>query len=928
MSRGKHVFRVFLIPFFLLLTATALADELQELRNALKQRGAKWIAGETSISRLSPEAKRRLFSKPPIIPVQAKEVIPVRLTPLPASIDWRNVNGRDYITSVKQQVGGSCSAFAATAELESTVLRMGPLQGLDLELSEHVITACPGGGGANLTSIAAFLMSTGLPLSTCYPWTPTTGDCSTACPGWQNKTYKLLQWHQYVPNTVDDIKTSLLQGPIITGMNVPPDFANNYTGGVYVDVYEAMAISQVTMESCTAVAKQAGFNYAGLQDGSQCFAGDTLGYARVADSECNMPCTANNSEMCGAAWLNSIYSTGLTGPVAYQGCYTDQAQNRALPIDLDASEGGHSIQIIGYDDGEQCFIGKNSWGTDWGEAGFFKIAYSEFKGRVVNFGWGVHTYAGAIGPPEPVIAVLPVDFSSGAPGTQIADVLNIGGQPLSIGNIAVQGADPQDFVLSSNTCSPAPVEPFQRCEVAVTFCPKAAGARSAQLVIASNDPDQPQTTVALSGTTSQGTYSYCGGVCTPQPVITSVSPSSGPFYGGTLLTVRGIGFAVPSSPNQPGTAFTLGGNSVPPAAAGCNGPQCVFTAPAGNPGTTDVVACVGCACSSITAADRFSYLGPTISSFSPTSGPMTGGTWVNMSGIGLGSQSVQVLFGSTPSTQKQGLGLSIDGVTALSPAVSSPGPVPIVVNLSGSFPLSSANMFTYEQYPRLIAMGYDAAWGNNPPGWIQLNGFAPAGGAAISLTSSDPSIIPSEVVTVPAGQRQGGFSLTIRPSPKGEIVTLTANYEGTTVSTNVAAQAWPMLTVKTASSRLAQGGSMAGTVILNFPPPSPGAMVQLSSSVPSVQIVPASVPMGSNNQGQFTVTSQYPGAAEPATITATYNGANASTTIQLNCQNPAKCASGTMWNQNDCACEHLCKPMKCPSGSVWNQGDCACELAQ
>lgn len=37
--------------------------------------------------------------------------------------------------------------------------------------------------------------------------------------------------------------------------------------------------------------------------------------------------------------------------------------------------GWHAICIIGYDDIDQCWIAKNSWGTGWGEQGFFRIAY-------------------------------------------------------------------------------------------------------------------------------------------------------------------------------------------------------------------------------------------------------------------------------------------------------------------------------------------------------------------------------------------------------------------------------------------------------------------------------------------------------------------------------------------------------------------------
>ena len=39
--------------------------------------------------------------------------------------------------------------------------------------------------------------------------------------------------------------------------------------------------------------------------------------------------------------------------------------------------GGHCIAIVGYDDAAGCWICKNSWGTGWGENGFFRIAYGQ-----------------------------------------------------------------------------------------------------------------------------------------------------------------------------------------------------------------------------------------------------------------------------------------------------------------------------------------------------------------------------------------------------------------------------------------------------------------------------------------------------------------------------------------------------------------------
>ncbi|MEQ1878348.1 MAG: WSC domain-containing protein [Bdellovibrionia bacterium] len=64
-----------------------------------------------------------------------------------------------------------------------------------------------------------------------------------------------------------------------------------------------------TIESCINSARAIGVPYAGLQWYGECFGGYNLAYSQVGDEECNTPCNANPSQMCGGAWRNSIYST-------------------------------------------------------------------------------------------------------------------------------------------------------------------------------------------------------------------------------------------------------------------------------------------------------------------------------------------------------------------------------------------------------------------------------------------------------------------------------------------------------------------------------------------------------------------------------------------------------------------------------------------
>lgn len=39
--------------------------------------------------------------------------------------------------------------------------------------------------------------------------------------------------------------------------------------------------------------------------------------------------------------------------------------------------GGHCITVVGYNDADRCWICKNSWGSGWGEDGYFRIGYGE-----------------------------------------------------------------------------------------------------------------------------------------------------------------------------------------------------------------------------------------------------------------------------------------------------------------------------------------------------------------------------------------------------------------------------------------------------------------------------------------------------------------------------------------------------------------------
>lgn len=47
-----------------------------------------------------------------------------------------------------------------------------------------------------------------------------------------------------------------------------------------------------------------------------------------------------------------------------------------MPAKHEKSLGGHAVLCVGYDDSTQRFLVQNSWGTSWGDKGFFTIPYA------------------------------------------------------------------------------------------------------------------------------------------------------------------------------------------------------------------------------------------------------------------------------------------------------------------------------------------------------------------------------------------------------------------------------------------------------------------------------------------------------------------------------------------------------------------------
>lgn len=293
-----------LILFFL--TSTCYADSFStvQINSAIVQQDKKWRAADNKFTNMSEDQKRKMagsltpdqFER--TMQVQEPDVFTSTNAVLPAKFDWRNVNGKNYITPIKDQgLCGSCYAHSSIAIEEAMLLINNNVSDYDLDLSEQYIITCLGIGscetGGMEVSVLISIRDKGVIEEKYAPYRASSYlTCNqTLTTDIANITkYKLENWkstpRQLIPElnvyrlTPESLKQTLVNyGPIVAQFNLYGDFYS-YSSGVY------------------------------------------------------------------------SYTSG-------------------------GNYGAHSVLIVGYDDDDQCFIVKNSWGTSWGENGYFRIAYSE-----------------------------------------------------------------------------------------------------------------------------------------------------------------------------------------------------------------------------------------------------------------------------------------------------------------------------------------------------------------------------------------------------------------------------------------------------------------------------------------------------------------------------------------------------------------------
>jgi C1A family cysteine protease len=86
--------------------------------------------------------------------------------------------------------------------------------------------------------------------------------------------------------------------------------------------------------------------------------------------------TQNTADMKGCLAEGFPFIVGFSVYESFESQAVAQTGNVTLPQSGEAVVGGRCVLVVGYDDEDGLFICRNSWGSNWGDAGYFYMPYA------------------------------------------------------------------------------------------------------------------------------------------------------------------------------------------------------------------------------------------------------------------------------------------------------------------------------------------------------------------------------------------------------------------------------------------------------------------------------------------------------------------------------------------------------------------------
>ena len=210
-------------------------SKIERINRHIREAGLKWVAGETSISKLTYQEKKRMFegSIPNlqgfeyytggvfVLPGTTSEDLDSRKfksgnlalseSQFASEYSWRNRHGEDWVTPVKEQ--GECNSCWAFAPAGATELLVNLYYNkhLDYDLSEQNLVSCIT-GSCNLGNYSValnYIRDHGVVLEDCFPYAASELSCYEIC----NNPLERIQIANYTTfNSIEDKKKAIIRG--------------------------------------------------------------------------------------------------------------------------------------------------------------------------------------------------------------------------------------------------------------------------------------------------------------------------------------------------------------------------------------------------------------------------------------------------------------------------------------------------------------------------------------------------------------------------------------------------------------------------------------------------------------------------------------------------------------------------------------------
>jgi hypothetical protein len=270
-------------------------------------------------------------------------------------------------------------------------------------------------------------------------------------------------------------------------------------------------------------------------------------------------------------------------------------------------------------------------------------------------------------------------------------------------------------------------------------------------------------------------FTYTAAPVIPPPSLTGATPASGPTAGGTTVALSGADF-------DAGASVTFGG--VAAAVVSRTASTLTVTAPAHGAGAVSVVVTNGTGQSATLVAGYAYVAPPTITSVSPISGPVSGGTNVTIAGTGFvtGPAGSQVTVGGAAATVTGRTTLTLSVTTAAHAA----GLAPVVVTNPDGQSATLPGGFTFVDPPpapspptlTAISPSSGPAAGGTTVVLTGTNfvtgGVVTFGGVAASIVG--PVLSTQITVTTPLAQPVGAVDVTFLNPFTGQVASVALGY--------------------------------------------------------------------------------------------------------------------------------------------------------